>query len=433
MAEELLTIKEIGKRLDLPESNIRYYRDKFEDFLPYVGQGRKRRYKPEALKIFSFISERLKNNVPSEEIARELAHNFPKNAQVHSSGFPALPGHDQLLENSFSSLVQSQARALEDLSTTIKNSSGDHSTLQAVRKNQNTLKRALLLLWKKQQRLESSVERFSARPEYSSELKDSVLDALSARVGKLEAALNAQHAPSQSCAPQEVEDHISDISKRLDVIEKHAPFSAVADMQDRVEALSLGLESEARERGELALMIEALREEVTPIQDQEEDNHALEQTRDHLRVLAERVDTLAEQVSLARQDNAKSKAFEEITSLRSDMASVSARLDSLPDSLTREEASALESKIDSFHEKLEQMHQGLDALSSRMDQLSDAGSFDSELDRIDKWMLATADRLDQIEEKNASDMQVIENHLKTCWAGMKKLAGLITRNDSFRN
>ena len=59
MSDELLTIKEIARQLDLPESNIRYYRDRFEDFLPYVGEGRKRRYKPEALDVFRFIVSEL--------------------------------------------------------------------------------------------------------------------------------------------------------------------------------------------------------------------------------------------------------------------------------------------------------------------------------------------------------------------------------------
>ncbi len=47
MNQEFLTIKEIARRLDLPESNIRYYRDRFDRLLPSAGQGRKKRYKPE--------------------------------------------------------------------------------------------------------------------------------------------------------------------------------------------------------------------------------------------------------------------------------------------------------------------------------------------------------------------------------------------------
>ncbi len=51
----LSTIQEIAKQLQVPESNIRYYRDRFEEYIPSVGDGRLKRYKKEAVDVFRHI------------------------------------------------------------------------------------------------------------------------------------------------------------------------------------------------------------------------------------------------------------------------------------------------------------------------------------------------------------------------------------------
>lgn len=53
---ELLSIADISKKLNIPQSNLRYYRDKYLDYIPYVGTGKKRRYKAEAIEVFSRIA-----------------------------------------------------------------------------------------------------------------------------------------------------------------------------------------------------------------------------------------------------------------------------------------------------------------------------------------------------------------------------------------
>ena len=40
---------QIAKQLNLAESTARFYRDRFEDFIPSIGEGRKKRYKPETI------------------------------------------------------------------------------------------------------------------------------------------------------------------------------------------------------------------------------------------------------------------------------------------------------------------------------------------------------------------------------------------------
>lgn len=75
---DLLTISEIAKRLKQPESTVRYWRNKFDDFIPSVGSGRKKRYRPEAIRVFTLIADLSAEELPSEDIAERLSADFPR-------------------------------------------------------------------------------------------------------------------------------------------------------------------------------------------------------------------------------------------------------------------------------------------------------------------------------------------------------------------
>lgn len=75
--EELLTLKEIAKRLDVPESNLRYYRNRIGDFLPSVGKGRRRRYFIEAEEIFKKTIEYINEGVTLDRVYAIFADNKP--------------------------------------------------------------------------------------------------------------------------------------------------------------------------------------------------------------------------------------------------------------------------------------------------------------------------------------------------------------------
>ncbi|RUU72760.1 MerR family transcriptional regulator [Mesorhizobium sp. M7A.F.Ca.MR.362.00.0.0] len=68
MDKQLLTLTEIAKTLKLAESTTRYYRDRFEEFIPSVGEGRKKRYKPETIDILKYIAEAYNRNISADEI-----------------------------------------------------------------------------------------------------------------------------------------------------------------------------------------------------------------------------------------------------------------------------------------------------------------------------------------------------------------------------
>lgn len=55
-SEARLSIREISRRIDVPESTLRYYRNTFGSYIPTVGSGRSRRHPEEAVEVFRSIS-----------------------------------------------------------------------------------------------------------------------------------------------------------------------------------------------------------------------------------------------------------------------------------------------------------------------------------------------------------------------------------------
>ena len=53
--EGLLSIADISRHFSLPESTTRYYCKRFAAFIPSVGEGRRRRYRPETLEVIAAI------------------------------------------------------------------------------------------------------------------------------------------------------------------------------------------------------------------------------------------------------------------------------------------------------------------------------------------------------------------------------------------
>lgn len=74
-----ITIADIARETGIAESTIRFYRDKFAHYLPSIGEGRKRRYEPQAIKIFKEIAELSNKGTLNSEIelflSKQYAHN----------------------------------------------------------------------------------------------------------------------------------------------------------------------------------------------------------------------------------------------------------------------------------------------------------------------------------------------------------------------
>ena len=75
---ELLTIAEIARALEVPDSTVRYYRDRFENHLPSVGSGRSRRYLPEAVDMLRDIMGAVKGGATVEEVRQSIPSAKPE-------------------------------------------------------------------------------------------------------------------------------------------------------------------------------------------------------------------------------------------------------------------------------------------------------------------------------------------------------------------
>lgn len=79
MEKQLLTMTEIAKQLNLAESTARFYRDRFENYIPSIDEGRKKRYKPETIEVLRFITERYNRNLTAINIEDGLSRMVARN------------------------------------------------------------------------------------------------------------------------------------------------------------------------------------------------------------------------------------------------------------------------------------------------------------------------------------------------------------------
>ncbi|BCS86945.1 MerR family transcriptional regulator [Pseudodesulfovibrio sediminis] len=77
MNKKFISLREVGRQLDIPPSTIVYYKDKFAKYIPSEGgEGRRTRYPVEVLEIFRRIRKMFNDNWSTEQIERELALKF---------------------------------------------------------------------------------------------------------------------------------------------------------------------------------------------------------------------------------------------------------------------------------------------------------------------------------------------------------------------
>jgi DNA-binding transcriptional MerR regulator len=121
MEPEILTIAELARNLDLPESTTRYYCNRFAEHLPSVGEGRRRRFKPEALDILRTIAETMRRDKNAYAVDLVLRNgNCLPDAPVPATPVASLmqaPGAaaSAALAGQMLSLMESQTRALQDI------------------------------------------------------------------------------------------------------------------------------------------------------------------------------------------------------------------------------------------------------------------------------------------------------------------------------
>ncbi|MGE4291212.1 MAG: MerR family transcriptional regulator [Desulfovibrio sp.] len=71
--KKLLSVAEISRQLDVPESTVHYWKNRFAQYLPSVGQNRQKRFKPEAVEVFAVIARMLKEGHTAKDVMDHLA------------------------------------------------------------------------------------------------------------------------------------------------------------------------------------------------------------------------------------------------------------------------------------------------------------------------------------------------------------------------
>nr|WP_211922650.1 MerR family transcriptional regulator [Solidesulfovibrio aerotolerans] len=98
----LYSIAAIAKILDMPESTLHYWKNRFDDVLPSLGAGRSKRFRAEAVAIFREIGGLLGQGLSAGDVRSELARRYPVNVggdarRVKAASVLAVPQADAVL------------------------------------------------------------------------------------------------------------------------------------------------------------------------------------------------------------------------------------------------------------------------------------------------------------------------------------------------
>lgn len=137
--DDLLTIADIARHFGLPESTARYYCKRFAPFMPSVGEGRRRRFRPEALAVVEAVLDAMQTARNATAVEARLTGRFARNAAVvpspphdfsapavHAPSAPALPAqavptarpHEGLPPVALA-LMEQQGRTLEGIASAL--------------------------------------------------------------------------------------------------------------------------------------------------------------------------------------------------------------------------------------------------------------------------------------------------------------------------
>lgn len=130
---ELLSIKDISQELGIPQSTLRYYRDLFIEYLPATGEGKKKRFYPEAVEVFQAIAKGMHQNKSSDDIVNDLNKRFTRFIEIdetqdgsatysqkdENGQSRALSPVEQLDGSAIMAVIASQNQALQQIAATI--------------------------------------------------------------------------------------------------------------------------------------------------------------------------------------------------------------------------------------------------------------------------------------------------------------------------
>jgi len=121
--ERLLTIADIARHFSLPESTARYYCKRFAAYMPVCGEGRRKRYRKEALDVIRAVLAAMRDTRTAAHVEAMLAETFPCNALSLMVPVDAAPLPETALsvpaQGVPHQLVEQQTRALEGIASAL--------------------------------------------------------------------------------------------------------------------------------------------------------------------------------------------------------------------------------------------------------------------------------------------------------------------------
>ncbi len=135
-----LTLKAIGDSLGIPEATLRFYRDRYAEFIPCVGEGRTRRYPAAATEVFKAIADLTKSGKVAAEITAYLYSSYAVNPTVTTAiktqGEPQPPQRNEKSLNAMTAIIpQSHVIPLPE---------GMQAVMIALAEEQNSLLKQLI-------------------------------------------------------------------------------------------------------------------------------------------------------------------------------------------------------------------------------------------------------------------------------------------------
>ncbi|MBO4336225.1 MAG: MerR family transcriptional regulator [Desulfovibrio sp.] len=119
--DQLFSIADIARHFSLPESTCRYYCKRFAEYIPSVGEGRRRRYRKTTLDVIAAILEEMKKSRTASAVEDALAIRFPRNAlslredQLVEEPKPIALHADQFFPPIALNFMERQTKALEGI------------------------------------------------------------------------------------------------------------------------------------------------------------------------------------------------------------------------------------------------------------------------------------------------------------------------------
>lgn len=126
---------QIAKQLNLAESTARFYRDRFEDFIPSIGEGRKKRYKPETIEVLRFIAEGYNRNLTAMDIKDGLSRVVARNIEFEEVSATTTATAQQQSEIELKQYALQLQIALKQMGTTMQIIANQKEEIAELRKH----------------------------------------------------------------------------------------------------------------------------------------------------------------------------------------------------------------------------------------------------------------------------------------------------------